>query len=89
MVNITNNFLRFFQSCYLGFVSNARLVTADTWPLIMLMQQSFADLCMLDPVVAYQYAFVYIRQTGIHLRNAMIAKKKVSIATRLLLLVGQ
>uniref|UniRef100_A0A914WXR4 Nucleolar complex protein 2 homolog n=1 Tax=Plectus sambesii TaxID=2011161 RepID=A0A914WXR4_9BILA len=64
------------KSCYLGFVSNARLVTEETWPLLALMQQSFADLCMIDPVVAYQYAFVYIRQTGIHLRNAMIAKKK-------------
>lgn len=56
---------------------NVRDVNAESWPLIVIMQRSFAELCMTYPEIAYQYAFVYIRQTAIHLRNAMIAKRKV------------
>lgn len=57
---------------------NVRVVKAESWSLILLMQKSFAELCMIYPEIAYQYTFVYIRQTAIHLRNAMIAKRKVT-----------
>lgn len=43
------------------------------------MQKSFAELTFLDAAVAYQYAFVYVRQYAIHLRNAIIAKRKVLV----------
>uniref|UniRef100_A0A915Q6K6 Nucleolar complex protein 2 homolog n=1 Tax=Setaria digitata TaxID=48799 RepID=A0A915Q6K6_9BILA len=69
------------KGCYLGYVMNVRDVKSESWPLIILMQKSFAELCMIYPEIAYQYAFVYIRQTAIHLRNATIAKRKDLIQT--------
>ncbi|GMT08598.1 hypothetical protein PENTCL1PPCAC_30772 [Pristionchus entomophagus] len=40
------------------------------------MHRSFAQLTLLNPNIAYQYAFVYIRQTAIHIRNAVISNKR-------------
>jgi hypothetical protein len=42
------------------------------------MQKSFGELTYLHPETAYQLAFAYIRQFAIHLRNATIAKRKVT-----------
>lgn len=41
------------------------------------MKRAFIELTFIRPSIAYEYAFVYIRQFAIHLRNAMIAKRKV------------
>uniref|UniRef100_A0A1I7X9I8 G-patch domain-containing protein n=1 Tax=Heterorhabditis bacteriophora TaxID=37862 RepID=A0A1I7X9I8_HETBA len=71
-----DNFSNLYKACYLGFVSNAREVTDETWPLLSFMQRTFAELTLLAPGIAYPYAFVYIRQTAIHLRNALISKKR-------------
>uniref|UniRef100_A0A0R3RXZ6 Nucleolar complex protein 2 homolog n=1 Tax=Elaeophora elaphi TaxID=1147741 RepID=A0A0R3RXZ6_9BILA len=76
-----SSFPAMIKRCYLEYVMNVRDVKAESWPLIVLMQKSFAELCMTFPEVAYQYAFVYVRQTAIHLRNAMIAKRKDLIQT--------
>ncbi|VDM45653.1 unnamed protein product [Toxocara canis] len=69
------------KSCYLGYVSNAREVTPESYPLISFMEKAFVEICHIYPSIAYPYAFVYIRQTAIHLRNAMIAKRKELIQT--------
>ncbi|EJD75679.1 nucleolar complex protein [Loa loa] len=76
-----NSFPALIKRCYLEYVMNVRDVKAESWPLIVLMQKSYAELCMTYPEITYQYAFVYIRQTAIHLRNAMIAKRKDLIQT--------
>ncbi|VDN52629.1 unnamed protein product [Dracunculus medinensis] len=69
------------KACYFGYVTNVREVTPESWPLITFMQKSFAEICFIDIAISYQYAFMYIRQTAIHLRNAMIAKRKDLIQT--------
>ncbi|VDD88216.1 unnamed protein product [Enterobius vermicularis] len=69
------------KCCYTAYVSNVRRITPETLPLITFMQKSFAELCNVYPDIAYHYAFVYIRQMGIHLRNAMIAKRKDLLQT--------
>ncbi|GMR63221.1 hypothetical protein PMAYCL1PPCAC_33416 [Pristionchus mayeri] len=59
-----------------GFVSCSRDVSTDSWPLLVFMHRSFAQLTLINPNIAYQYAFVYIRQTAIHIRNAVISNKR-------------
>ncbi|KAM3719682.1 Nucleolar complex protein [Dirofilaria immitis] len=76
-----SSFPAVIKRCYLEYVMNVRDVKAESWPLIILMQKSFAELCLTYPEIAYQYIFVYIRQMAIHLRNAMIAKRKNLIQT--------
>jgi hypothetical protein len=51
---------------------DGQTVTRLAW-----MQGAFAELTLLCPQLAYDLAFVYIRQFAIHLRNAVIAKRKV------------
>lgn len=45
-------------------------------PFIRFMQTSFTKLVLLDAEASYEYTFAYIRQFSIHLRNAIIAKRK-------------
>ncbi|KAF8361258.1 pro-2, partial [Pristionchus pacificus] len=71
-----DQFAILYKSCYMGFVSCSRDVSPDSWPLLVFMHRSFAQLTLLNPNVAYQYAFVYIRQTAIHIRNAVISNKR-------------
>jgi nucleolar complex protein 2 len=41
------------------------------------MQNSLVEIFSYNPTSTYQQGFVYIRQLAIHLRNAMVQKKKV------------
>ncbi|KJH43694.1 Noc2p family protein [Dictyocaulus viviparus] len=74
--NHPEHFVVLYKCCYLGFVSSSRHVTDATWPLIHFAHRTFAELTVLHPNLAYPYAFVYIRQIAIHLRNAIISKKR-------------
>lgn len=65
------------QKMYTSHVKNCRFVTPTTLPLISFMQRSLAELFSINFTLSYQFAFIYIRQLAIHLRNAITVKKKV------------
>ncbi|EGT36049.1 hypothetical protein CAEBREN_25815 [Caenorhabditis brenneri] len=72
--NYPQHFVPLYKSAHVAFVANSKIVTNEAWPLLQFMHRTFAGITMINPEQAYKYAFVYIRQTAVHLRNAMIAK---------------
>ncbi|KAJ7657909.1 Noc2-domain-containing protein [Mycena polygramma] len=64
------------KGSYLTLVRSSKSTSAHTLPSINLMKNSASEVFSLDPGVAYQHAFGYIRQLAIHLRNSMKVKTK-------------
>jgi nucleolar complex protein 2 len=64
------------KGIYLTYVRHAKFASALTLPVVEFMANCVVELYGLDPVLSYQHAFVYIRQLAIHLRTALLAKKK-------------
>lgn len=64
------------RGIYLSYVRNSGFVSAQSLPTILFMAHSVVELFSLEPVSSYQYAFIYIRQLAIHLRNAITSKTK-------------
>lgn len=63
-----------FKSMYLKFARQTKSFNEYTAPSEMFMMQSVAELYGTDLSIAYQQAFLYIRQLALHLRAALLKK---------------
>ena len=58
------------KGLYLTYVQYAKWVTPHSEGVLEFMANCVTELYCMDLTLAYQHAFVYIRQLAIHLRNA-------------------
>ncbi len=64
------------KNLYLSYVRNSKFCNENSIKKIDTMRNCVIELYGLDLKTAYQCAFIYIRQLGIHVRNALKDKTK-------------
>ena len=67
------------RGMYLTYVSYARFTSGNNVGVLEFMCNCLVELYGLDGPLAYQHAFVYIRQLAIHLRNATQGGKAAGV----------
>ena len=70
------------RAMYLTYVSYARFTSGSNVGVLEFMCNCIVELYGLDGPLAYQHAFVYIRQLAIHLRNATQGGKATGAGKR-------
>lgn len=75
---LVNQILRRLYLSYVGASKNMNRATAAQ---ISFMKNSLVELYQLDGQLAYQHAFIFIRQLAIQLRNSYILKQKTVVKT--------
>ena len=70
------------RKLYMSYVEVSRNTNESSIAQISFMKNSLVELYRLDDQLAYQHAFIFIRQLAINLRSSMILKEKV-LKTRL------
>lgn len=63
---------------YKSYEENSGTVTLETLPIVEFMNNSLVEIFMLDQNLAYNHAFMHIRQLALQLRNATTSKTKVN-----------
>ncbi|KOB75843.1 Nucleolar complex protein 2-like protein [Operophtera brumata] len=63
------------KAMFMTYVKNCKFVSPTTWPGINFMRRSLVEMFTLDLDVSYPHVFLYVRQLGIHLRNAIVVPK--------------
>ena len=63
-----------FRSSYLAYARSCKGFTEMTGSGVLYMSRCVAELFTVDPPIAYQQAFLYIRQLALHLRSAALKR---------------
>jgi len=74
--SMVNQILR---KLYMSYVAVARNTKESSIAQISFMKNSLVELYRLDDQLAYQHAFIFIRQLAINLRSSFILKEKVFV----------
>lgn len=69
------------KKLYISYIKNCKYTNEENFAMINFMKQSLVELYSLDQGIAYQHAFIYIRQCAINLRTSMMSNKKEGYKT--------
>ena len=69
------------KKLYISYIKNCKFTNEDNFAMINFMKQSLVEFYSLDQGIAYQHAFIYIRQCAINLRTSMMSNKKEGYKT--------